>query len=705
MSSNGELPIANMRPDPPDLRDRVYSPTLRPLQAAVNARPFESPEWIARVRHQGSTSACTGFSLAALVDLLFQQAYPGAPFEPTSCFMLYYLARKYDELPGDDPSVGSTARGGMKAWHKHGACRLHFWDSIEHDPTSADPAWQADAFRTPLGAYYRVDHTEIGDLHAAIAETGAVYVTAMIHDGWYSPDSETGTVPFSSSSREVGGHAFLLVGYDEHGFWIQNSWGEDWAQKGFARLSYGDWRAHSWDAWVGQIGVHVSFLAASLGQGLQSERLGEAGVDAVDASRQLLSSNPELSAQQITPYIVNLENNGRLSDRGQFFTRPADLVALVHRYLPAALQDWKLGENDPIDIGVYAHGGLTPEADAEVTAKRWIPALYSRQIFPVFLMWETGLRDTLKNVWRDVLEGVPESAAAATFGDWLLDRLDERLERALAGCKFVWDEMKENARLASERARAGDQGGIRLLWEQLATLPEQQRGRLRFHLIGHSAGAEFHAHLLPKLLEAGLTVDGLYFLAPALRLDLFREKILPAYRSGKVASYTQFHLADAVERRDDLTLLNLPLYHKSLLYLVSNAFERPVGAPLLGLEKCLPGDLLRAPAGTASWDWIATPNPSPEDPLRRSLTTTHGGFDDDDDTLRSVVERIAARRAAGRAAPAGTGRRPAGRDGRPATPAAAGRSAGRRSPAGAAPASGASGRRRTARRPRAPKQD
>jgi hypothetical protein len=700
MSPNVELPIANMRPDPPDLRDRVYNPTLRPLQAAVNARPFESAEWIARVRHQGSTSACTGFSLAAMVDLLFQQAYPGAPFEPTSCFMLYHLARKYDELPGDDPSVGSTARGGMKAWHKHGACRLHFWDSLEQDPLTANPEWQADAFRTPLGAYYRVDHTEIADLHAAIVETGAVYVTAMIHDGWYSPDPDDGTIPFSSSSREVGGHAFLLVGYDEHGFWLQNSWGEGWAQKGFARLSYGDWRAHSWDAWVGQIGVHVSFLADSLGHGLQISRLGQAQVDATDASRQLLSSNPELSAQQINPYIVNLENNGRLSDRGQFFTRPADLEAMVQQYLPAALEQWQLGEDEPIDVGVYAHGGLTPEAGAEATAKRWIPALFSRRIFPVFFMWETGLRDTLKNVWRDVLAGVPESAAAATFEDWLLDRLDERLERALAGCKFVWDEMKENARLASERARPGDQGGIRLLWEQLARLPEQQRRRLRFHLIGHSAGSEFHAHLLPKLLEAGLNVDGLYFLAPALRLDLFEEKILPAYQSGKVAVYTQFHLADVVERRDDLALLNLPLYHKSLLYLVSNAFERPIGAPLLGLEKCLRADLLQPPAGAEVWDWIPTPNPSPGDPLRRSLSTTHGGFDDDGDTLRAVVERIAFRRAASRAAPTGARRAAGRRDGRPAaTPAR--RGDGRRA-AAEAPAASSAGRR-AARRPRAPK--
>ena len=649
MSAPTAMPIANMRPDPPDLRDRLYNPTLRPLLAELNARPFEDPDWLARVQNQGSTSACTGFALAAMVDLLEQRAHPDLPHEPTSCYMLYYMARRYDEIPGDDPSIGSTARGGMKAWHQHGACRRRYWDSLDHDPTTADPEWQADAFRSPLGAYFRVDHTEIADLHAAINETGAVYVTAMIHDGWYTPDPETGAIPYSSTSREVGGHAFLLVGYDQRGFWIQNSWGTGWGKQGFARLSYGDWRAHSWDAWVGQIGVHISLLADTLGFGLQMQRLGQVGLDVTDAQRQLLSSNPELSAQQINPYIVNLENNGSLSGRGQFFTRPEDLKALVHNYLPTAVEQWELGPDDPIDVAIYAHGGLTDEAGAERTAKRWIPGLFSRKIFPVFFMWETGLRNTLKNVWEDILHGLPETAAAGV-GDWFLDRLDERLERLLMPCRFVWDEMKENARLASERARDGDEGGIRLLWEQIAALPEKERRRLRLHLIGHSAGSIFHAHLLPLLVKSGLSVDGLYFLAPACRVDLFREKILPAYQSGAVATYTQFHLADVVEQRDSCAVLELPLYNKSLLYLVSNAFERPIGAPILGMEKFLTNDLLAKPAGAQVWDWIATPNPAAAEHIR-SLSTTHGGFDDDADTLRAVVQRIAGRQAlVGRAA-------------------------------------------------------
>ncbi|MFL5785891.1 MAG: C1 family peptidase, partial [Bacteriovoracaceae bacterium] len=46
----------------------------------------------------------------------------------------------------------------------------------------------------------------------------------------------------STSSKSVGGHAVSLVGYnDAERYWIvRNSWGEDWGEKGFVRVSWDD---------------------------------------------------------------------------------------------------------------------------------------------------------------------------------------------------------------------------------------------------------------------------------------------------------------------------------------------------------------------------------------------------------------------------------------------------------------------------------
>ena len=91
--------ILNVHPDAPDLRDRIYSPTLRLLERAYNPKPYADASWQARIKDQGQTSACTGFALAAMVEALTYRAWcaderqDDAP-EEISHFMLYYFARK-----------------------------------------------------------------------------------------------------------------------------------------------------------------------------------------------------------------------------------------------------------------------------------------------------------------------------------------------------------------------------------------------------------------------------------------------------------------------------------------------------------------------------------------------------------------------------------------------------------------------------------
>jgi hypothetical protein len=647
--------ILNMRPDPPDMRDRLYNPILRALEPEFNARPFDHPAWHARVKDQGATSACTGYALAAMVETLNfkcweahqrQGEQPGA----VSPFMLYYFARRYDELRSSDPEDGSTARGAMKSWHKHGVCRLDLWPGMDlpllaparralkwKQTTKPGENWVSDAFRTPLGAYYRVDHLSIADLHAALSEIGVVYVTGQIHEGWLSPRPD-GRILNQRSAASLGGHAFLLVGYDTHGFWIQNSWGRKWARNGFAHLTYTDWLENGMDAWIGQLGVYVTSHMDSLGQGLKIERAIEArraarSSDHMGFAQAMLSSNGAVRAQQISPYIVNLGNNGMLSDHGKFRTSKDDLRDMALHYFPNALSDWKLKEDDPIDIALYAHGGLVSEDEAAETAAQWIPALYASKVFPIFFMWETALLHTIENILNEALAFT--QAAAGGFKDRLLDFVDDRLEGLIAPASTpIWEEIKENA----WQATTNPNGGMRLLAKELNALPQSLTRRMRFHLIGHSAGAVFHAHLLPELLRASLTVRGIYFMAPACRVDLFRQNVLPAYEAGKVQSYTQFHLSDQVEQDDNCA----SLYNRSVLYLVSNACERKPRTPILGMEKFV--HLInpaKPPSGKVKgWDFISAPTATDAALTVRCRATSHTAFDNDPDTKRAILERI-----------------------------------------------------------------
>ena len=125
-------------------------------------------------------------------------------------------------------------------------------------------------------------------------------------------------------SRAVGGHAFCIVGYNEVGFLVQNSWGKSWGDKGFATLPYDDWLESAYDAWVARPGV-----PSVVSLRIRSKLLGHAGgcgfVEAPGPDPQVLSS-----------HVVNLGNNGRLSRTGTFISSKPQIDHLFARDEPHA---------------------------------------------------------------------------------------------------------------------------------------------------------------------------------------------------------------------------------------------------------------------------------------------------------------------------------------------------------------------------------
>ncbi|MDP1051097.1 hypothetical protein, partial [Klebsiella quasipneumoniae] len=84
---------------------------------------------------------------------------------------------------------GSSCRGALKGWHKHGVCRWDLWPyPIDKNNQGVFvrplPGWEQDAVTRPLGVYYRVDKHSVVDMQAAIHEIGAVYVSGNVHKGW-----------------------------------------------------------------------------------------------------------------------------------------------------------------------------------------------------------------------------------------------------------------------------------------------------------------------------------------------------------------------------------------------------------------------------------------------------------------------------------------------------------------------------------------
>ncbi len=613
------IPKTTVVPDALDLRDRTYMPSVMLIPAEELLPTLNVP-----VLHQGDTSACTGFALASMIYHLQHKARRERTLQPVSPFMLYSMARRYDEFPGNpDKDTGSSLRGAMKGWFKYGSCAAKLWktEKMPAPSSNTDEDWWQDAVKRPLGAYYRVDVRSVTDMQVALNEIGILYASAVVHSGWMNgmrvgslPVGQFWQIPQQKTTPADGAHAFVISGYNRDGFIVHNSWGTEWGTGGRAVLTYQDWIDNAMDCWVAQLGVmtklHLEIASSSM---LRTNSQG----------RVQLASEETLRNREIGPYIIDMENNGRLSNTGDFRTQDSDVTWLLGEQLGKARDAWGLKASDPVDVAIYAHGGLTSEDDAAKTASKWIPAMYDKKIFPVFLMWETDLWSTLRNIWADIQAQQPRTTGGPldTLKSWWNERLEKLL--TVPGSK-VWGEMKQNADAISS---AQDSGGLKLYNASRESQWFKDQSKVRLHLIGHSAGAIVHSYIVNRLKWNFETVN---FMAPAVRADIFKTNVVPAMKTGRVKQYNHFELTDEMELKDP-TCKPILGYSRSLLYLVSQSFEKGQVTPVLGMEKFFASEI--GSLGLNNINVFKSPGAA-------AKSTTHGGFDDDDVTRNKILSLI-----------------------------------------------------------------
>ncbi|MBP9135130.1 MAG: C1 family peptidase [Saprospiraceae bacterium] len=604
----------NVVPDKIDIRDRMYHPAVTTAPRKEFIQQIQLP-----VLHQKETSACTGFALATVVNYLARKideknnkSFTASPF------MLYSMARRYDEFPGYIKDEGSSLRGAIKGWHKHGACEKRFWKTLQMpkpDITAKDGDWWLNAVNYPLGAYYRVEPKSIEDMHCAINDLGILYASAVCHAGWdnlkKSKHHSYKEIPNTKVKEDDGGHAFVIIGYNQTGFIIQNSWGKGWGTGGYAVLTYEDWQVNAMDCWVAQMGVTTDLHLAIAGSA--TLRLDK-------RNKVAIAADAILKKRELDPFIIDMENNGKLSNSGEYRTTEMDIEALVTQHAVIARERWGL-KNKPMDVAIYAHGGLVGEKSAADSYAVWCKKLYDAQIFPIMLMWETDILNTIKNMIEDTLLD-QEPRTTGGIIDKIINWKDERLERLAAplGSK-VWKEMKENAKAISYQNKSGGQ-----LLYKYATAPKSElKSHINIHLIGHSAGSIVHSYLVEKLINLGWSFKTVQFMAPAVTNALFDATILKAIHQKKIRNYYQFHLSDEIELKD-----NCSIYSKSLLYLVSNSFEPGKKTPILGMQKFFENESNYKLPNIKAY----------HSPGVYAKSTSHGGFDNDDATIESIIKNI-----------------------------------------------------------------
>ena len=532
--------IKNTQADVPDNRDWIYQPALIELAEFID--PLVHTRRI--ILDQKSEGACTGFAVAAAINILNQRA--GRDIV-VSARMLYEMAKRNDEWPGESYD-GSSLRGAIHGWKNMGVCEEAMWPYYTGaNKGSLTIEMAKNARSNTIGAYYRLKPV-ISDFHAALNETGVIAVSAKVHKGW--DDAKDGII--KHYKKTDGGHAFIIVGYNEKGFWIQNSWGKGWGDNGVALWSYEDWVKNIMDAWAFRLALPTPQIF--------NMRAESARLSTTDAAKTEKSAVPR---SKIAGHFVHIDDgaymtNGRYWSTADDVEQTAELVANSTKYK---------------HILVYAHGGLNSPKDSARRIAAMKDVYKANEIYPFHIMYDTGIVEELKDLI--LRKEVDASERTGGFSDWT-DRFMEGLVRRPG--TLLWDEMKQDAHDAFAR----DGAGTDALGRFTKHIKKSGR-RVKFHLVGHSTGAVVIAHLLQMLRRSSINFSTCSLMAPACTVDLYHDAYLPVLqkktklRLGDMAIY---NLKDELEQDDNVA----KIYRKSLLYLVSKAFERVKDKPLLGME-------------------------------------------------------------------------------------------------------------------------
>lgn len=216
---------------PYDGRDFVVEAIHHPEQDypdELDYRPDLPPAW-----NQGADGPCSAYSAAAIKT--WHEKKDVGLGEDLSPYFVYHLRNNY-------PESGMYPRDTMQILQKYGIATAKSFKKTKMKRLEDIPEKVIkEAHNYRIEGYARVNTIE--GLKRSLFKNGPCYIAMPVYHGewdfWRPRFGE----------KMLGGHALVVVGYNKQGFWLRNSWGTGWCDKGHTFYPYKDWGSH-WEIWT-----------------------------------------------------------------------------------------------------------------------------------------------------------------------------------------------------------------------------------------------------------------------------------------------------------------------------------------------------------------------------------------------------------------------------------------------------------------------
>lgn len=230
---------------PEDPRDYQLGSIQAPVQVPGTYKP--DAFFSLKALYQAHTSGCGGFSLAQLLQY-FILLRTGNPIALSPRFA-YMAEKSLDGLPNDS---GTTLRAIGAAATKLGSCldSLLMDDITLPDPqfrdfSQASAAAKTDALTRKEPSYFFLDDLSMNGIRQAVYQNKAVILELKVGTEWWTDANgklawdPTKILPLRPPAKVVSAHYVVVGAYepDPSGktrVWLINSFGQSWAQNGFA---------------------------------------------------------------------------------------------------------------------------------------------------------------------------------------------------------------------------------------------------------------------------------------------------------------------------------------------------------------------------------------------------------------------------------------------------------------------------------------
>ncbi|SPF48491.1 Putative cysteine peptidase (modular protein) [Syntrophobacter sp. SbD1] len=258
------------------------------------------------------------------------------------------------------------------------------------------PSWQSDTYNITAWQWVTMESPTVDAIKSALTTYGPLVTTMNVYADFYY---YTGGVYSYTSGTLEGGHAILIIGYDDNNqyFIVKNSWGTGWGEAGFFRIAYSQLTN------AVQFGADtIAYTGASQPGGALSVTIGPAGAATAGAEWKVDNGGWQVSGATVSGLIAGSHTVSFNTISG--WTTPSSQTVTISNGQTASASGTYVQQGGSLTVSILPQGAITAGAKWQVDGGAWqnsgatVSALAAGQLvvnFGTIPSWTTPASQTV----------------------------------------------------------------------------------------------------------------------------------------------------------------------------------------------------------------------------------------------------------------------------------------------------------------------